>query len=155
LFRLSILLCAFLTMAGMEAARADDQPDLRLVMPGSVEVSLGARVPVSVALVPGEEFRIDRNGPLRIDLKVAEGSGLKLKKRRLRWSDAVDKSPRFVIPIEGSRVGQESLSIEYRAWVCRAKICRALRGSGAIQVEVKAAPPEAGVGDAGVPPGDP
>jgi hypothetical protein len=145
---------ALLILEGASGLRAEGQktrPSHRVVIPETVEVALEATVPVSLALVPGEGFHIDRNGPLRIDLSTGQGGGLKIKKGRLRWSDAVDSSslePRFLVPIQGSRVGQESMTIEYRFWLCRAKICQPIRGSREMKVQVRAPALDGGPGDA-------
>lgn len=146
-----------LTLLEVGKLRAEEPATHRVVIPETIDVEVGTKVPVSVAFVPAEGFHIDRKGPLRIDLSAGQESGLKFKKSRLRWSDAVDRSsrePRFLIPIEGQRAGQETVKLDYRLWLCRAKICQPVRGSRSMQVQVKA--PEPAPGDAGPgPAGDP
>lgn len=148
-----ILLSALTTCLVGGVADAETKPGYQAAIPKTVEVQVGQEANLPIALVPADEYHIDKNGPLRIELALAAQSAVRIKKRKLRRSDAMDASsgvPRFVVPVLGHRAGQETLTVRFRFWLCRAKICRPVKGSTLVKVNVSPEQAtEGGAGDTG------
>jgi hypothetical protein len=131
------------------AEKGKDKPSsYQMVLPTEVELAVGSAQDIEIAIVPAEGYRVDQHGPVRIDLLPSDAGLLSIKKRSLRRRDAADKesaAPRFYVSIVGKSPGQGSLSLRYRFWLCRAKICLPIRGEASVPVEVLApVAPDAG-----------
>ncbi len=157
------LACAgWLLAVGASHALAQSKPATprhEFQVPAELVINEGESEELALAIVPSEGFRVDANGPLRIDLRLASETKLAIKKRRLRHRDATSKggaTSRFSVAVRGRRPGHETLEIAYRFWLCRAKICWPVRGVASLNVEVLAPPvAEVGADDAGPQPNSP
>jgi hypothetical protein len=131
--------------AGEKKAKVQYQ----FVLPQTLNLQVGGAQDLELAMVPVDGFRVDLHGPLRIDVEVKEPSHVAIKKRHLTRKDALDsqsEAPRFRVPVRAKSAGQESLSIRYRFWLCRSKICHPIAGEAELSVDVAEAPaPDAGI----------
>ena len=165
-----LILLGFILLGALAASAANETSSAfadevegkvayRAVIPEAAIAEVGNVEEISIALVPADGFHIDPNGPMRIDLSLAQDSAVRIKKRNLRRRDAVDagsEAPRFVVPMIGDRTGQETLTVSFRFWLCRTRICRPVTGSAAMKVDVRAAQaPDGGSSDAGPAASDP
>lgn len=107
--------------------------------PAQLNLEVGGSVELRLGISPAKGYRVDKNAPVRIELRQAKETGVSIKKSQLRRRDAVDAqsgAPHFLLPIVGGKAGRESLAVAYRFWLCRAKICRPIRGEASITLIV-------------------
>jgi hypothetical protein len=120
------------------------KPSYQVVFPVALDVQVGSTEVLELAVIPVDGFRVDLHGPVRITFQSGEEPRVAIKKPRLSRKDALDsqsEAPRFRVPLRGIRAGQERVSIRYRFWLCRSKICRPVRGKAVLTALVKEAPP--------------
>lgn len=123
---------------------AKPKPSYRVVFPVALELQVDSAADLDLAVIPVDGFRVDLHGPVRIAFEQGEPGHVAIKKRQLSRRDALDpqsEAPRFRVPVRGIRAGHERVSIRYRFWLCRSKICRPVRGKVVITARVKEAPP--------------
>jgi hypothetical protein len=94
-----------------------------IAVPAPVAVGQGGAISVTVAAEPG--YTISRDGPLRI--AVTAPTGLVMAKRRYARADAADAradDPRFDLRFKVEAVGEHTVAMTLRFWVCAARSCR-------------------------------
>jgi hypothetical protein len=116
--------------------------DLKLA-PAEVTGEVGAAAAVSLTIAPRAGYRLDRDGPLTIDLAVAPAGGVTLPRRRYQRRHAADvqaDAPRFDLETRAKEAGDTTLKVTVRCWICRRTTCWPVREALAIAVHVNAAP---------------
>jgi len=152
----AVLVAAATTSAwlAVESSRADPDEggletpayDIRLD-PERIEARQGDEGALSLTIAPVAGLRIDRRGPLRIDLTVAPSEGLELVRSRYRRKHAADAradAPRFDLRYRAQTPGAYRVSLELRFWVCRKHTCWQAREQREVGAVVSAVAPEAG-----------
>lgn len=110
--------------------------------PAELSFEVGTSADLSLAISPAKGFRVDKNAPVRIELRQADESRVSIKKSLLRRRDAVDAKsdgPRFRVPLMAKSVGTEVLVLRYRFWLCQAKICHPIRGEAIVGLSLSEA----------------
>lgn len=140
----ALLLLASSAAESQAGDKAKPKPSYRVVFPAAMELQVGSTEVLELAVIPVDGFRVDLHGPVRITFQSGESPHVTIKKPRLSRKDALDpqsEAPRFRVPVRGIGAGQERVSIRYRFWLCRSKICRPVRGKAVLTALVKEAPP--------------
>ena len=142
-----------LAWAGGEISRADpdeaglETPSYEIrVEPERIEARQGDEGAVSLTIAPAAGLRIDRRGPLRINLSVAPAEGLELVRTRYRRKHAADAradAPRFDLRYRARAAGTYRVSLELRFWVCRKHTCWPTREQRDVSAVVSAVAPDA------------
>ncbi|MBS1122436.1 MAG: hypothetical protein H6Q90_4664 [Deltaproteobacteria bacterium] len=127
---------------------AQREPGWELRVPDRIEVPLGGSAIMPIAIAVDRGLTVSRDGPVIVELYAEPG--LAIKKRRLGRADAVDPeadAPRFAVAVHGDGVGDHTLKLHVKLWLCGGKACRPLdlRRVVTITVATPAAPADAGI----------
>ena len=126
-------------MMAAGAAAAPLPPRYRIALPAELAVDQGQGGALSLTLSPDPGYSISRTGPLVVSLAAPEG--LELPRTRYQRAQAADPqadSPRFDLAVRGARPGRYQLTVELSFWLCRGKVCRPIRASRTVAIEVRA-----------------
>jgi hypothetical protein len=127
-------------MAG-GASAAPPPPRYRISLPAQLATDEGQGAAVSLTIVPDASYSISRSGPLRLSLAVQPEAGLELPRTRYQRSHAADPqadAPRFDLALRGVKAGRYQLEVDLSFWLCRGQVCRPIRATRTVAVEVRA-----------------
>jgi hypothetical protein len=133
-------------LAVSSVAVADGGWELRV--PDRVELAAGTSGSLPIAIVVDRGLAISKDAALVLDL--APEGGVAVKRRRLGRADAVDPDadqPRFAIPLRAEAVGDFSVKLHLRFWLCAARTCRPIDARRMVAVSVADAAPRQGSAD--------
>ena len=122
--------------------RGEKRASYSFEAPAELSFEVGTSADLFLTISPAKGFRVNKNAPVRIELHQVEESRVSTKKSLLRRRDAVDAEshvPRFRVPLVAKSVGSEILVLRYRFWLCRAKICRPVRGEASVGLSLSEA----------------
>jgi hypothetical protein len=135
-------------------AEAEREQGWELSVPERIELTAGSGGTLSLALEIDRGLTISKDAALILDL--APDPAVVIKRHRIGRDDAVNPdadAPRFAIPVRVEAVGDYTVKLHLRFWLCGRKTCRPIDTRRAVAVAVVApaapAPPPA---DAGVAP---
>lgn len=140
--------------AGAQVPIAQRQPGWEVRISDRVELAPGASgvIPISIAVDRG--LTVSRDAQVIVDLTPEPG--LTFKRRRLGRSEAVDPeadAPRFAVAVRGDALGEHTVKLRIRFWLCGGKSCRPIdvHRTAIVVVAAPPAPPApAAPADAGV-----
>jgi hypothetical protein len=138
------LLALTAAVAGGVRAAAEPEPEYELRLPELVTGVPDRAGTVSLTITPRPGFRVDADGPLRIEVSVEPAAGLDLPRRRYARRDAADaqaEAPRFDLRYLPRAPGAYRLHLDLAFWMCGRHTCSPARARRAVAVQVEAPPP--------------
>jgi hypothetical protein len=120
----SLMVTATVLGWAIHGAAAQEVAPWTLEVSDRLELAPGHVGAIQITLRGRDRFVVARNG-LLIDL-VPSGRGISVRQRRYQRGDAIDAeadAPAFSIPVRAEMVGDYSLEVRVRFWICTAKIC--------------------------------
>lgn len=121
--------------AGSTAEPAISNWDLQV--PERLEVSAETVATLPIAIAVGSGQTISKDADPIVDL--APEPGIAIKRRRLGRADAVDPDSdtlRFAVPVGAPRIGDYSIKLRARFWLCGTKLCRPIDARRTVAVTV-------------------
>ncbi|MDB4960933.1 MAG: hypothetical protein JWP01_932 [Myxococcales bacterium] len=146
-----LVLAAALVMGA--PAEAQRQPGWEVRVPERIELVPGASGALAISIAVDRGLTVSKDGAVIVDL--AAPAGVTLRKRRLGRGEAVDAeadAPRFAVPVRANEVGEHTIKIRTRFWLCGGRSCRPIdvRRTAVVVVAAPPPPPPPPQVDAGV-----
>ena len=149
--RVALVVLALVIGARAEAQR---EPGWEVRVPERVELALGERGTLPIAIAVDRGLTVSRDAPVIVDVVLP--AGVTTRKTRLGRADAVDPeadAPRFAMALEATGAGEHVVALRLRLWLCGGRACKPLdvRRKATIAVtrpepaEPAKPPPDAGV----------
>ncbi|CAN5693378.1 hypothetical protein BH11MYX1_BH11MYX1_15420 [soil metagenome] len=116
---------------------ADEAPGWKLEVPECVELATAGTgtLPLAITLEHGRTVSKDAG----VVLDLSPEGGVSVKRRRLGRSDAIDPdedAPRFAIPLRAEAVGDFTIKLHLRFWLCGTRVCRPIDARRTVTVSV-------------------
>ena len=112
-----------------------------LKIPERLEIVAGQSGTLPIAIAVDRGRTISKDAALILDL--ASDGGVTVKKKRLGRGDAVDPdadAPRFAVALHGEAVGEFTLRVHLRFWLCGGRVCRPVDARRTVAVAVQGTP---------------
>ena len=133
---------AIACVIAMAAVAEAETPGIDVRVAARVEVVQGETAPLAITFAVDRGLVVSKDAAVIVDL--APPAGVHLKKRRLGRAEAVDPgadAPRYAVPVRGDTVGEHTLPVRVRLWLCGGKVCRPVDVRQTATVVVVAPPP--------------
>jgi len=122
-----------LVLVGSASAQ---QPGWEVRVPERIDVVVGQGGSLSISIAVDRGLTISRDAGIIVDLAP---DGVAIKKKRLARTDAVDPeadAPRFAVPVKADAVGDFSINVRARFWVCASRTCKPIDVKRTVAVSV-------------------
>jgi hypothetical protein len=143
-----VLAAALVVFHGGAASEAQRQPGWEVRISERIELAPGASGALAISIAVDRGLTVSKDAAVIVDLSAP--AGITIRKRRIGRGEAVDPeadAPRFAVPVRANEIGEHTVKVRARFWLCGGRSCRPIDVRRTAVVVVAAPPPPV---DAGV-----